>query len=103
MYLNLKKKRKREESGSQGVIDMDSHPAKGKAGNASSIRLTARLTTRHFPACLGVADVGAASGAQCLGQCTQLSTGRELQIHQNSEKWPATLSRSEYLYQGEVE
>ena len=77
IYLKKKKERerKREESGPQGVIDMDSHPAKERAGNASSIRLTARLTPRHLPPCLRVADVGAASGAQCSGQCTQLSTG----------------------------
>ena len=67
ILIKKKKKRKREESGSQGVIDMDSHPVKEKAGNVSSLRLTARLTPRHFTACLGVADVGAASGARAWG------------------------------------
>lgn len=39
--------------------------------------------------------------AKWLGKTTHGSAlAEELQIHQNSEKWPASLSRSEYLHQG---
>lgn len=74
---------------------MDSHPAKEKAGNVSSIRLTARLTPRHLPACLGVADVGAASGAQCLGQCTQFSTGTHSTYVRKGGRWQRPRSSCE--------
>lgn len=68
--LIYKKKREREKKRriwSQSVIDMDSHLAKERAGNASSIRLTARLDSQTLPSMPQGSRCWVEPGAQCSG------------------------------------